>query len=124
MILTSLINAHYDMAHGMPVKFEKDNDGSTLYRINIEPEFDAENPETQIGWKCFETRVFGELNAGNIEHTFIRSVIDESAEFALVNAYNAHVLNVHASEEAVDEYKEYLRFKFDIEARIAADLNV
>ena len=31
-------NAHYDMAHGKPAVLEKDNDGSFLYRFNIEPE--------------------------------------------------------------------------------------
>ncbi len=124
MILTSLVNAHYDMAHGMPTTFEKDNDGSTIYRINIAAEFDSENPETQIGWKCFEIRVLGEVTASNLEHTFIRSVIDESAEFALVNEYNAHVLKIKVDTGAVNAYKEYLQFKVDLEARIAADLNV
>ena len=31
-------NAHYDMAHGKPAVLEYDNDGSWLYRLNIEPE--------------------------------------------------------------------------------------
>ena len=124
MILTSLKNAHYDMAHGMPKTFEKDNDGSTMYRINVEPEFDPENPETQIGWSCYEIRVFGEVTKSNLEHVFIRSVINETAEFALVNAYNASVLKVKVDSAAVAEYKEFLQFKFDLEARIAADLNV
>ena len=61
------------MAHGMPKTFEKDNDGSTMYRINVEPEFDPENPETQIGWSCYEIRVFGEVTKSNLEHVFIRS---------------------------------------------------
>ena len=112
------------MAHGMPKTFEKDNDGSTMYRINVEPEFDPENPETQIGWSCYEIRVFGEVTKSNLEHVFIRSVINETAEFALVNAYNASVLKVKVDSAAVAEYKEYLQFKFDLEARIAADLNV
>ncbi len=112
------------MAHGMPRTFERDNDGSTLYRINVEQEYDPEEPEKQIGWKCFEIRVFGEVNKANIEHAFIRSVIDESAEFALVNAYNAHVMQVHVDENAVAKYREFLQFKFDLEARICADLNV
>ena len=46
------------MAHGMPRTFERDNDGSTLYRINVEQEYDPEEPEKQIGWKCFEIRVY------------------------------------------------------------------
>ena len=102
------------MAHGMPKTFEKDNDGSTMYRINVEPEFDPENPETQIGWSCYEIRVFGEVTKSNLE----------TAEFALVNAYNASVLKVKVDSAAVTEYKEFLQFKFDLEARIAADLNV
>jgi len=122
MILTSLINAHYDMVHGQPTVFEKDVDGSTLYRINIAPEFDSEEPEKQIGWKCYEIRVVGEVTAGNLEHTMFRSVINESAEFALVNAYNSHVLKVKVDANAVAAYKEHLQFKVDLEARIAADL--
>lgn len=122
MILTSLINAHYDMAHGEPTKFEKDIDGSTLYRINIAKEYDAENSDVQIGWKCYEVRVRGEVTAANLEHTMLRSVIDESAEFALVNAYNAHVLKVKVDTDAVAAYKEHLQFKIDLEAQIARDL--
>ena len=124
MTLTSLVNAHYDLAHGKPTMFEIDNDGSTLYRINIAAEFDPENPDVQIGWQCYEIRIWGELTNRNIKRTFFRSVIDESAEFALINAYNASVLKIKVDTAAVAEYKQYLQFKVDLDARVAADLNV
>ena len=46
-------NAHYDMEHGKPAILEKDNDGSSLYRFNIEPEMGTregkeKEKETQI----------------------------------------------------------------------------
>lgn len=52
MKLNSLApNARYDLEHGKPSVFEQDNDGSNLYRYNIEPEMgipDGQTEETQV----------------------------------------------------------------------------
>lgn len=118
-------NAHYDMAHGMPAVLESDNDGSCLYRFNIEPEMgipEGKKKEVQVGWKCREIRTFEKPTKANLKKAIIRSVLDETAEFDLVNSYNKHVLGVVVDESAVAEYKEYLQFTEDLDAMLSRDL--
>lgn len=106
------------MAHGEPAALQYDNDGSTIIRYNIEPEYDTpegEGEPTQIGWKCHEVRMWEKPEKGAIKKAVIRDVIDESAEFALVNAYNSHVLGIEINPDSVDEYKEFLQFRADVE---------
>lgn len=119
-------NAHYDMAHGYPAVLEKDNDGSVIYRVNITEETaipDGEAEERQIGWSCYEVRTFDKPTKANLKRVFIRSVIDETAEFALVNSYNKHILGIAPDDKAVAEYKEYLQFTEDLDAQIVRDLS-
>ena len=119
-------NAHYDIAHGMPAVLEKDNDGSVIYRVNINEEKaipDGEAEERQIGWSCYEVRTFDKPTKANLKRVFIRSVIDETAEFSLVNSYNKHILGIAPDDKAVAEYKEYLRFTEDLDAQIIRDLS-
>ncbi|MDL2303211.1 hypothetical protein LJC28_02335 [Dysgonomonas sp. OttesenSCG-928-D17] len=127
MKLSSLApNARYDLVHGKPSVFEKDNDGSHLYRFNIEPEMgikEGETEETQIGWMCCEIRVWETPSKGVIKKAIIRSVLDESAEFSLVNSYNKHVLKIKVDATAVDKYKEYLTFTEDVETLLANDFS-
>ena len=119
-------NAHYDIAHGMPAVLEKDNDGSVIYRVNINEEKaipDGEAEERQIGWSCYEVRTFDKPTKANLKRVFIRSVIDETAEFSLVNSYNKHILGIAPDDKAVAEYKEYLQFTEDLDAQIIRDLS-
>ena len=119
-------NAHYDMEHGMPAVLEKDNDGSAIYRVNIAEEKaipDGEAEERQIGWSCYEVRTFDKPTKANLKRVFIRSVIDETAEFSLVNSYNKHILGIAPDDKAVAEYKEYLQFTEDLDAQIIRDLS-
>ena len=114
------------MAHGMPAILEKDNDGSCLYRYNIEPEMgipDGEEKEVQIGWKCCEIRTFNKPTKANLKKAIIRSVLDETAEFDLVNSYNKHVLGVAVDENAVAAYKEYLQFTEDLDVLLVNTLS-
>lgn len=118
-------NAHYDMVGGKPSVLQRDNDGSTLFRFNIEPEMgipDGETEERQVGWCCYEVRTFQKPTKANLKKEVIRSIIDETAEFALVNRYNKHVLGIAISEHAVDDYKEYLRLTEDLEALLVKTL--
>lgn len=107
------------MEHGKPAALEHDNDGSTIIRYNIEPEMgvkEGESEEIQIGWMCHEVRIWEKPTKASIKKAVIRDVIDESAEFALVNAYNSHALGIEINPDAVDEYKEYLQFRADVDA--------
>lgn len=119
-------NAHYDMVHGKPAVLEHDNDESSIYRFNIEPEMgisDGEESEVQIGWKCREIRIWGNPTKANLKKAIIRSIIDETAEFDLVNSYNKHVLGVVKDDAAVAAYKEYLQFIEDLDALIVNTIN-
>lgn len=119
-------NARYDLAHGKPSVFEKDNDGSFMYRYNIEPEMgikEGETEETQIGWMCREIRVWSQPTKSVLKKAIIRSVVDDTAEFDIVNSYNKHVLKIKLDATAVDAYKEYLQFTEDLEAMLISDFS-
>ncbi|OQA66919.1 MAG: hypothetical protein BWY38_01629 [Ignavibacteria bacterium ADurb.Bin266] len=112
-------NAHYDMANGKPSSFVNDNDGSFLYRYNIEPEMGIKDGETQIGWKCREIRIWEKPTKAVLKKAIIRSVIDESKEFALLNDYNKHILEIKIDSDAVDAYKEFLQFTEDVDTMVS-----
>ena len=118
-------NAHYDMEHGKPAAIQHDNDGSTIIRYNIEPEFAEKEGETepeQIGWMCHEVRIWDKPEKVSVKKAVIRDVIDESAEFALVNAFNSHALGIEINPAAVEEYKEYLQFRADVDKMVESIL--
>lgn len=120
-------NARYDLVHGKPSTFQKDNDGSFLYRYNIDPEMgivDGETEESQIGWKCREIRVWEAPTKAVLKKSIIRSIMDDSAEFDVVNSYNKHVLGVKEDSTAVDEYKEYLQFTEDLDTMLLSDFQM
>ncbi len=127
MKLNSLApNARYDLEHGKPSVFEQDNDGSNLYRYNIEPEMgipDGQTEEIQVGWQCREIRIWEKLTKAVLKKSVIRSIVDESAEFDIVNSYNKHVLGVKLDTTAVDNYKEYLQFTEDLDTMLISDFS-
>lgn len=127
MKLNSLVpNARYDLEHGKPSVFEQDNDGSNLYRYNIEPEMgipDGQTEEIQVGWQCREIRIWDKPTKANLKKSIIRSIVDESAEFDIVNSYNKHVLGIKLDTTAVDNYKEYLQFTEDLDTMLISDFS-
>jgi hypothetical protein len=127
MKLNSLMpDARYDLVHGKPPVFEKDNDGSYLYRYNIEPVMglsSEKKKEVQTGWQCREVRIWTQPTRAILKKAIIRSVVDESAELAIVNAYNKHVLEIKVDAKAVDAYKEYLQFTEDLDAMLISDFS-
>ena len=119
------LNANYNMEHGKPAAIQHDNDGSTIIRYNIEPEFaekERDGEPEQIGWMCHEVRIWEKPEKASIKKAVIRDVIDESAEFALVNAYNSHALGIEINPAAVEEYKEYLQFRADVDKMVESIL--
>ena len=129
MTLTSIApNAHYDMTHGKPLMLEKDNDGSCIVRLNVAPEMgnpggdiavqSADNTEEQTGWSCYEVRTFSAPTKANLKRDIIRSLVDETAEFDLVNSYNKHVFGIKVDEDAVQRYKDFLNLTEEIDAAL------
>ena len=121
-------NAHYDMTHGKPLTLEKDNDGSCIVRLNIAPEMgkpggdiavqSADAEEEQTGWSCYEVRTFAAPTKANLKRDIIRSIVDETAEFDLVNSYNKHTLGIKVDETAVQKYKDFLTMTEEIDAAL------
>lgn len=120
-------NACYDMVAGKPTAIYKDNDGSWLYRYNIEPwidklGLDEAEEEQQIGWQCREVRVWEQPTKSVLKKAIIRSVVDESTELGIINDYNKHVLGIRVNQEAVERYKSYLLLTEEIDEMLNADL--
>lgn len=118
-------NAMYDLVHGKPSVLEQDNDGSFLYRYNIEPEMgipDGQTEEIQIGWQCREIRIWEKPTKAVLKKAIICSVVDETKEFALLNDYNKHILEIKVDLTAVDAYKEFLQFTEDVDAMLISDI--
>ena len=134
MTLTSIApNAQYDMAHGRPLMLEKDNDGSCIVRFNIAPvmgnpggdpiaDQSADAEQAQTGWSCFEVRTFTEPTKANLKKAIIRALVDETAEFDLVNSYNKHVFGIRVDESAVQRYKDFLTLTEEIDTALVAIL--
>lgn len=118
------------MTHGQPKPIEKDNDGSTIVRLNIAPETgvsggdgiapqsDEATESVQTGWSCFEVRTFSTPTKANLKKAIIRAVVDETAEFDLVNSYNKHVFGIKVDEDAVKRYKDFLNFTEELDAAL------
>lgn len=127
MKLDSIVpNAHYDNEHGQPKVIEKDNDGSFLYRYNIKPEMkipEGEEEEKQVGFSCCEIRVWEHPTKPVLKKAIIRSVIDETAEFDLVNSYNKDLIGIKKDAKAISDYTEYLQFTEDVDAMLVNDLS-
>ncbi len=114
------------MEHGEPAALQHDNDGSTIIRYNIKPEYgipEGKKKEVQIGWMCHEVRMWEQPTKATMKKAIIRDVVDESQEFAIVNSYNSHILAIEVNPDAVDEYKEYLQFRKDVDTLIETILN-
>lgn len=74
-------------------------------------------------WQCREIRLAVKPTKALCKKTIIRSVVDECAEFALVNGYNKHVTGVKTDQAAVDAYKEFLQFTEDVDVLLDEDFN-
>lgn len=84
---------------------------------------EGETDETQIGWQCREVRIWEKPAKSALKKAIIRSVIDKSAEFDIVNSYNKHVLAIKEDSTAVDKYKEYLQFTEDLDTMLVNDFS-
>lgn len=116
------------MTHGKPLTLEKDNDGSCVVRLNVVPDMgnpggdiavqSADADATQTGWSCYEVRTFAKPTKANLKREIIRSLVDETAEFDLVNSYNKHVFGIKVDEDAVQRYKDFLTLTEEIDAAV------
>ena len=103
------MKAFYD---NQPSELQQDNDGTFLFRWNIES---FENEDEQTMWICDEIRCTGEPSKHHIKKCIIREKYDETKEFSLVNKYNAHKEGIKIDVQAETDYLDYLQFTFDLD---------
>lgn len=91
-------------------------ESETFFTWNVEevtktePTEDGETTE-RTAYRCEMVKVDGEPTFDKVFEKVIRERYTESEEFALVNAYNAHVTGVQLDEDKVEEYKEMLTWR-------------
>lgn len=117
-------NAFYDMVAGEPERLHRDNDGSHLFRYNIQPRMvssEEGGEEMQDGWQCREIRMFVEPTCENIKHAIINSVYNADARLDLVSRYNAYVSAISDDETIAEEYKSFIQFMGDVDELLDCD---
>lgn len=111
-------NAYYDAVAGEPARLQRDNDGSHLFRYNVQPRMVAGEDGgegKQDGWQCRELRLFVAPTCENIKHAIINSVYNADARLDLVSRYNAYVSAIGNDDTIADEYKSFIQFVEDVD---------
>lgn len=128
-------NAYYDMQFGEPKMVEKDNDGSSLFRFNIEKDVrlpeDTEEVKSesktdkpqQVGYKCCEVRFWGKPSVDEIVPKIVALAYTDIEKQRIVANYNKHVLKMKVDKVAVDNYIEYLQLVEDAEELVFKTLS-
>lgn len=98
-------NASYDMIYGKPKSFEKDGDGTFIYRYNIIPEMNSEEGKEneQAGWKCRELRI-QEPSIEVIKTAMMRSF--EKEGYAVDDELNAEIDDLLSSANWTGEEEQ------------------
>lgn len=111
-------NAYYDMVIGKPEVLERDNDGSWLYRYNVEPYLRKEigEDEEQVGWQCRELRLFTEPTIESIKSAIIDSVYSIDARLELISRHNAYTSAISDDATITEEYRTFVQFCKEVDA--------
>lgn len=100
--------------------------GSFHYSYNMTQRTDQREDGTEKkSWDCDQVQIWGRPTRAALVKAVIRDEIDETAEFDLVNSYNAAnagLLDEQGAEQAKARYITYLRRVQEIKIQIAADL--
>lgn len=115
-------NAGYDMMHGKPEMLEQDNDGSFLFRLNVQKDVRSEEGKEakQVGWICFEIRTFEQPTKENLKRIIINKLYPNVTE--LMNNYNMFALGITTDKKALDDYKEFLMFSNELDVYLSKNL--
>lgn len=99
---------------------------SFYYSYNMTQRTDQrEDGSEKTSWDCNQVQIWGRPIRAALVKAVIRDEIDETAEFDLVNSYNAAnagLLDEQEAEQAKARYIAYLRRVQEIKLQIAADL--
>ena len=102
------MKAYYDQ---QPERLTIDNDGTYLFRWNIEEITEEERTQ----WQCDEVRCSGNPDIDKVKLAIIRDSYDANKEFSIINKYNSHQVGVIVNPDAVDNYTKYLNFLKEID---------
>lgn len=101
--------------------------GSYHYNYNV-VERTVEDEETgeKTVYDYYTVQVWGKPTYDNLTRAIIRSELDETEEFSLINDYYAAQLGIETDDDrkakAVSDYKAYLQHVADIKQMVRADL--
>ena len=100
--------------------------GSYYYNSNITEKTETgEDGQERTSYDCASVQFWGKPTRAALVKAMIRTELDESAEFDLVNSYNAAqegILTGAEAEKAIADYKGYLRRVQEIKLQVTADL--
>lgn len=101
--------------------------GSFHYNYNVtEKKIEDEEVGEKIVYDYDTVQVWEKPTYENLTRAIIRSEIDETEEFSLINNYYAAQLGVETNEDrktkAVNDYKTYLAHVKEIKEMVRADL--
>ncbi len=101
--------------------------GSFHYNYNVtERKIEDEEVGEKTVYDYDTVQVWEKPTYDNLTRTIIRSEIDETEEFSLINDYYAAQLGVETDEDsktkAVNDYKAYLQHVADIKKMVREDL--
>ena len=102
------MKAYYDQ---QPERLTIDNDGTYVFRWNIEEITEEERTQ----WQCDEVRCSGNPDIDKVKLAIIRDSYDADKEFSIINKYNSHQLGVIVNPDAVYNYTKYLNFLKEID---------
>lgn len=113
-----------------PAVIENLGNGAFYYNYNIvqkeEPAtVDSENEQPRTCYDFQQAKIWGSPTRATIVKAVIREEIDETAEFNLINSYNAAVnglLDEAETDEAKERYFTHLRRVQEIKRQVKADL--
>lgn len=111
-----------------PATIQPLGNGAYHYNYNVveRQETDPETGETKTVYDYDTVKFYDEPTYEKLVKAVIREKLDETQEFAIINEYNAGVLNVITDSEAKAAskaaYKEYLSFVVQTKAMVRDDL--
>ena len=113
-----------------PAVIQPLGNGAYHYNYNIveRQETDPETGEVKTVYDYDTVKVWDKPTYEKLVKAVIREKLDETQEFAIINEYNAGVLDVITDatkkQEAKQAYKDYLTFVAATKAMVKADLGI
>lgn len=113
--------AYYD---SKPTIIDAVGNGNYLYRWDIQEEKVTLEQEERVQYSCYEVTIIGKPTYEKCVEAVIRNRYTSEQEMALVNKYNSYQNGIISDTSILDEYKEYLKYIFDVKILVKKDLEL